>query len=183
MYKQVTGIVLATILAALLAVGVVAQETPPEVAAEAEPAAAPETSKDPEPDAEPEAAAPVSLTFETTVDFELVKSIALDGQAGEVEFRSVEFTAAASKSGVFASGDADLKGMITVILDCSTTAEKKAKVDLTFQCLDEAGELIDRASDSASLKTGSKTVQVKLTTLKYVVPLIKSVKISAVAKG
>ena len=45
------------------------------------------------------------------------------------------------------------------------------------------GELIDRVSDSASLKAGSKTVQLKMTTLKYVVPLIKSAKISAVAKN
>ena len=61
-------------------------------------------------------------------------------------------------------------------------AEKKAKVDLTVAFLDGDGEIIDRVSDSASLKAGSKTVQLKMTTLKYVVPLIKSAKISAVAK-
>ena len=169
-------------LAALLSSGAVAQETT-ETTENPAVAPTPEAAADPAPAAEPESTAPAILTFETTVDFVLVKSIALEGRAGEVEFRGVEFTAAATKGGVFGTSDADLKTTVTVMLDCSTTAEKKAKVDLIIQFLDEDGELIDRVTDSASLKTGAKTVEVKHTTLKYVVPRIKTVKISAVAKG
>jgi len=177
-------IVATIILATLMAVGATAQETgeDPE-APEATPA--PEAAPEPTPAAEPEpeSTEPPSLTFETTVDFALVKSIALDGRAGEIELRGVEFTASAAKGGVFGSSDADIKTTIGVMLDCSTEAEKKAKVDLTIEFLDGEGVLIDRLNDSASLKNESKTVELKHTTLKFAVPLIKTVKISAVAKG
>ena len=87
-------ILAATAIAALLSSGAVAQETTET------PAVAPTPEADPAQAAEP--TAPASLTIETTVDFILVKSIAFEGRAGEVEFRGVEFTAAATKGGVFA---------------------------------------------------------------------------------
>ncbi len=174
------------ILATLVTVGAVAQEADeapetPDATPVSETAPVPE----PEPAAatEPEPTGPVSLSYETTVDFELVKSIALDGRAGEIEFRGVEFIASSAKGGVFGTSDADIKTNLSVMLDCSTEAEKKAKFDLTIQFLDGDGALVDRITDSASIKSGSKTLEFKHTTLKYAVPLIKTAKITAIAKG
>ncbi len=176
------------ILATLVAFGAVAQEADetteaPEAAPTSE--AAPEPEPEPEPAAatEPEPTEPVSLSFETTVDFELVKSIPLEGKAGAFEFRGVEFIANSAKGGVFGTSDADIKTTLAVMLDCSTEAEKKAKFDLTIQFLDAEGTLVDRITDSASFKSGSKTLEFKHTTLKYAVPMIKTAKITAVAKG
>lgn len=170
------------ILAMLVTVGAGAQE-PGETPEAPEAAPAPETAPEPVPAAVPEPTEPASLSFETTVDFELVKSIALDGRAGEIEVRGVEFIANSAKGGVFGTSDADIKTNISVMLDCATEAEKKAKFDLTIQFLDAEGALVDRITDSASFKSGSKTLEFKLTTLKYAVPLIKTAKITAVAKG
>jgi hypothetical protein len=164
------------ILATLVAFGAVAQEAD-------ETTEAPEAAPTSEAAPEPEPTGPVSLSFETTVDFELVKSIALDGRAGEIEFRGVEFIASSAKGGVFGTSDADIKTNLSVMLDCSTEAEKKAKFDLTIQFLDGEGTLVDRITDSASFKNGSKTLEFKHTTLKYAVPMIKTAKITAVAKG
>jgi hypothetical protein len=174
------------ILATLVAFGAVAQEADetteaPEAAPTSE--AAPEPEPEPAATTEPEPTGPVSLSFETTVDFELVKSIALDGRAGEIEFRGVEFIASSAKGGVFGTSDADIKTNLSVMLDCSTEAEKKAKFDLTIQFLDGEGTLVDRITVSASFKSGSKTLEFKHTTLKYAVPMIKTAKITAVAKG
>ena len=170
------------ILAILVTVGAVAQETD-ETTEAPETAPASETAPEPTPAAEPEPIEPASLSFETSVDFELVKSIVLEGRAGEIEFRGVEFIASSAKGGVFGTSDADIKTNIAVMLDCSTEAEKKAKFDLTIQFLDGEGTLVDRINDSASCKSGSKTLEFKHTTLKYAVPLIKTAKITVVAKG
>jgi hypothetical protein len=170
------------ILATLVTVGAVAQETD-ETAETPEPTPASEPAPEPTPAAEPKSAGPVSLSYETTVDFELVKSIALDGRAGEIEFRGVEFVASSAKGGVFGTSDADIKTNLAVMLDCSTEAEKKAKFDITIQFLDVEGTLVDRITDSASFKSGSKILEFKHTTLKYAVPMIKTAKITAVAKG
>jgi hypothetical protein len=168
------SILFIVILAILVTVGAVAQENDESTEApEATPAA----------ETEAESTDPPGLSYETTVDFELLKSIALDGRAGEIDFRGVEFTASSAKGGVFGTTDADIKTNIAVMLDCATEAEKKAKFDLTIQFLDVEGALVDRITDSASFKSGSKTLEFKHTTLRYAVPLIKTVKITAVAKG
>ena len=138
----------------------------------------PETEETPE----APAAAP-SLVFETTVDFEFVKHMTLEGKAGEVEIRGVEFSSASGKGGLLSSGDADLQAGIVTSLVCSTTAEKKQKLDLVFQFLDVEGALIDRVKNGVSLKNGTKTCETSLKTLKYVVPLIAQVRITASATG
>jgi hypothetical protein len=175
----------------LMTGGAFAQEVPEEPEAPQVPEApdtpdAAEASQTPEAPEAPEApekpAAQPSLTFETSVGFEPVKKIALDGRAGDIELRGVEFTVSAAKGGVLGTSDADLKATIGVLLECATEAEKKAKFDLTVQFLDAEGNVIDRVDNSIGLKSGSKTFETKQTTLKYVVPLIKTVKISAVAK-
>jgi hypothetical protein len=144
---------------------------------------APEASEEAEAPEAPEAPAdPPSLTFETSVDFEPVKRITVEGRAGDIELLGVEFTVSAAKGGMLGTSDADLKATIGVLLECATEAEKKAKLDLTVQFLDADGSVIDRVDNSIGLKSGKKTFETKLTTLKYVVPLIKSAKISAVAK-
>jgi len=174
--------------------GVFAQEVPeepeaPQTQETPEAAEAPEAPEAPEaaevadaPEAPAEPAAPPSLTFETSVNFEPVKKIALDGRAGDIELQAVEFTISAAKGGMLGTSDADLKATIGVLLACATEAEKKAKFDLTIQFIDAEGNVIDRVDNGIGLKSGSKTIETKHTTLKYVVPLIKSVKISAVAK-
>ncbi len=190
-------------LATLVTPGAIAQEVPDtpetpdaEPAAEAAPAPeadpAPEAEPAPEPDASAEPTAgvepalpalPASTLFETTLDFVLVKKMNLGGRAGEVEVRGVEFGSKSVKGGVFGTSDADLKATITARLECSTEAEKKQKIDITILFLDEAGDVIDRAANNGSLKAESKFIDINHTTLKYVVPLIKKVKITAESKG
>ena len=173
------GVVVA---AMMVAVGAFPQDVPEEPDAP-EAQVAPEASEETEAPEAPEAQAdPPSLTFATSVDFEPVKRIAVEGRAGDIELLGVEFTVSAAKGGMLGTSDADLKATIGVLLECATEAEKKAKLDLTVQFLDADGSVIDRVDNSIGLKSGKKTFETKLTTLKYVVPLIKSAKISAVAK-
>jgi len=173
------GVVVA---AMMVAAGAFPQDVPEEPDAP-EAQVAPEASEETEAPEAPEAQAdPPSLTFATSVDFEPVKRIAVEGRAGDIELLGVEFTVSAAKGGMLGTSDADLKATIGVLLECATEAEKKAKLDLTVQFLDADGSVIDRVDNSIGLKSGKKTFETKLTTLKYVVPLIKSAKISAVAK-
>ena len=173
------GVVVA---AMMVAAGAFPQDVPEEPDAP-EAQVAPEASEEAEAPEAPEAQAdPPSLTFATSVDFEPVKRIAVEGRAGDIELLGVEFTVSAAKGGMLGTSDADLKATIGVLLECATEAEKKAKLDLTVQFLDADGSVIDRVDNSIGLKSGKKTFETKLTTLKYVVPLIKSAKISAVAK-
>jgi len=194
MRKQRIPSLIVIIAAILMAVGAFAQEVPdepetPETPATADATEAPAEPAEPEAEEAPEAQeatekpeATPSLTYETSIDFEPVKKIALDGRAGDIELRSVEITVTAAKGGMLGTSDADLKANISVLLECATQAEKKAKLDLTVHLLDSEGNVIDRFGDGIGLKSGSRTIETKHTTLKYVVPLIKSVKISAVAK-
>jgi hypothetical protein len=184
--KKRQVVMLGAIVAAMMvSVGGFAQEVPEEPDAPEAPAA-PEQVEAPDaaeaPDAPAAPAAPPSLTFEKTVGFEPVKRITLEGQAGDIELRGVEFTVSAAKGGMLGTSDADLKAVIGVMLDCATEADKKAKLDLTVQFLDADGAVIDRVDNSIGLKAGQKTFETKLTTLKYVVPLITRVTITAVAK-
>lgn len=169
-------------VAALLTVGAFAQEAD-ETPETPEVTTAPDSEVDTDAEAEAESTEPPGLSFETTVDFELLKHFDLEGSAGEVEFRGVEFTVSAAKGGVLGTSDADIKATIGVLLDCSTEAKKKAKFDFTVQFFDEEGALVDRLIDSANIKDESKIVKFKHTTLKYAVPMITTAKITAVYKG
>ena len=170
-------------LAALLGAGAWAQEVPETP----EPPDAPPAEVAPDaPSAEdaPEApAATPSLVFETTVDFEFVKRTTLDGMAGEVEVRAVEFTSASGKGGLFSPSNPDLVAGIVTRLECSTSAETKQKLDLVIQFLDSDGALIDKVTDGVSFKSGTKTFDVSHKTLKYVVPLIAQARITVSATG
>ncbi len=182
-------------LSVLLVAGAWAQEVPdtpetpdspdtPEAVDTSEAKEVPEAQETPEVQETPEApAAPPSLVFETTVDFEFVKQTTLEGRAGKVEIRGVEFSSTSSKGGLFSSGDADLSAGIVTSLECSTTAEKKQKLDLVIQFLDSEGALIDRVKNGVSFKSGTKTFETSLKTLKYVVPLIAQVRITVSATG
>jgi len=161
----------------------VVAEPEPEVAAEPEPVASPEPVAENEPVVETEPAAASSLLFETTMDFELVKKTQLEGKVGEIEIKGIEFGSKSSKSGIFGTKDADLKASITAHVECSTTAPKKQKIDFMIQFLDGEGNIIDRAVGSGSLKDEVKTIEVDHTTLKYVFPQIKKVRISAESKA
>jgi hypothetical protein len=169
-----------------LAFPVWAQETPetPDTPETAEAAETPDEVEAPEEvEAPAEATEPPSLVFEESVDFEFVKKMALDGQAGEVKIRGVEFASSSGKGGVFSSADPELVAGIVVKLECSTAAEKKQKLDLVYEFLDEDGALIDRVKDGKSFKKGTKTFETNLRTLKYVVPLVAQVRITATATG
>ena len=184
MQKTQVVMVIAVLAAMIVSAGAFAQEVPEEPGAPEAPAAAAEAQA-PEAEEAPEApeaptAAP-SLTFETSVDFEPMKRITLEGRAGDIALLGVEFTVSAAKGGMLGTSDADLKAVIGVMLECATEAEKKAKLNLTVQFLDADGAVIDRVDNSIGLKAGQKTFETKLTTLKYVVPLITSAKTTAVA--
>jgi hypothetical protein len=191
------AIVVVFVFAAVLAAGgAFAQETPdepevlqtPETPQAAEAPEADENFEQAEPTEEaelaeePETSAAPSLAFETSVAFEPAKKETFEARVGEVELRGVEFMVSQPKGGMLGTSDADLKTTISVMIDCATTAEKKAKFELTVFFLDAEGNVIDRTSAGFGLKSGSKIFEIKHTTLKYVVPLIKTAKLSAVAK-
>jgi hypothetical protein len=163
-----------------------AQETPesPDSPDAPEAAEAPDEGEAPE-DAEApaEAAEPPSPVFETTVQFEFVKKSGLEGQAGNVVLRGVEFATATGKGGLFSSADPELVAGVVIKLECATQAEKKQKIDIVYEFLDSEGELIDRVKDGKSFKKGTKTFETTHRTLKYVVPLIAQVRITATAAG
>jgi hypothetical protein len=123
------------------------------------------------------------MSFETTVDFVLNERAALEGTAGQVEVRGVEFASSFVKGGVFGSADPELRSQISARLECATLAATKQKLDIVIEFLDGDGELIDRIKDGANLKNESKVLEMKNTTLKWVVPHIKQAKISVRAKG
>lgn len=173
-------------LAALLGAGAWAQEVPdtPDPPDAPQAADAPDAADAPEAEDAPEApTATQSLVFETTVDFEFVKRTTLDGSAGEVEIRGVEFASASGKGGLFSSSDPDLVAGIVTKLECSTAAETKQKLDVVIQYLDSDGALIDRVKDGVSFKNGTKTFEISRKTLKYVVPLIAQARITVSAGG
>jgi hypothetical protein len=197
MCTQRFGFLAALALAMLVTTGSIAQEVPdtPEIV---DPATASEAAPEPEPEpeaepAEPaesteasdavEAAEPPGLLYEITMDFELVKRTGLEAQVGEIKIKGVEFGAKSVKGGVFGTSDADLKSTIIAQMECSTTEAKKQKISFTIEFLDSEGNAIDRARNNGSLKNESKFIEVSHTTLKYVVPLIKKVKITAEAKA
>jgi hypothetical protein len=130
----------------------------------------------------PAEAAPAGTEFPVTLDFSLTGPIALVGTVGEVEIRSVEFLRGNVKTnvikGAFSSGNEDLKSELTVRLSCATTAEKKWKLDVMVELLDADGNVIDRASDGFSLKNEAKILELKHTTLAWVVPHIASARLS-----
>ena len=147
-----------------------AQET--ESAEEAEPTAVPETA--------------ASATFQTDVVFGPLKSTELDGKAGEIEVKGVEFEVANAKGGgikgAFSSEDADMLVVISTNFTCSTSAETKQKFDMKVEFLDKDGQVIDRAMSSDSLKKNSKTFSLKHTTLKWALDYIDKARITVEAK-
>jgi hypothetical protein len=121
--------------------------------------------------------------FETTIEFAINEKADLEGAAGEVEMRRVEFASSFAKGGMFGSGDQELSSLIVARLECATAAATKQKIDILIEFLDGEGELIDRAKHSGSLKNETKIMEIKHTTLKWVVPRIEQVRITAEAKG
>jgi pectate lyase len=124
-----------------------------------------------------------SMNFETTIDFAINEKAALEGTAGGVEVRGVEFASSFAKGGMFGSADPELRSQITARLECATSAATKQKLEIVIEFLDGEGGLIDRVKDGANLKNETKVVEIKLTTLKWVVPRIAQAKISVRAKG
>ena len=132
-------------------------------------------------------AAAQGLKFEQTVDYAFNQRVALEGKAGEVEIRGIEFVSGDPKGGLmkstFGSGDADLKSVIITRLECATAAETKWKADITIEFLDADGELIDRVRDGVALKAEAKILEIKHTTLKYAAGKIASARLTVTATG
>ena len=127
------------------------------------------------------------LKFEQTVDYAFNQRVALEGKAGEVEIRGIEFVSGDPKGGLikgtFSSGDDDLKAIIITRLECATAAATKWKADITVEFLDAEGELIDRVKSGASLKAEAKILEIKHTTLKYAASKVASARLIVAAKG
>jgi hypothetical protein len=137
--------------------------------------------------AEPvQAPAAPATELETTVEFKLDGPVTLEGRVGDVEVRSIEFVRAPVKSnvirGAFSSGNEDLKSEIAFRLSCATSADTKWKLDVMVELLDGDGTVIDRASNSGSLKNEAKIIDFKHTTLAWVVPQIDRARLSISAK-
>ncbi len=165
-------------LALLLAVGAFAQE-------ETEPGQEVETMTADDAGVATETAT-VGTKFEATVEFAPLKSFDLEGSAGQVEVRKVEFDAAKPKgAGItnpMGSSDPEMQVVITTRLDCMTTAGTKVKFDMMVEFLDRDGRTIDRAKNSANFKNNEKTFEIKHTTLKWALDHIESARITVEEK-
>ncbi len=143
------------------------------------PAAAMAQEEDQEPDAAP------STLFEKTVAFSHLKVISLDGTVGEIDVKSVEFTVANKKSGSvmgLGGSDNELEAVITTRLSFVTTATTKWKLDMMVEFLDEDGNVIDRATNSDSIKKNEKKIDFKHTTLRWALEHIKEARVTVAAK-
>jgi len=127
------------------------------------------------------------LKFEATVDFAFVQRVPLEGTAGEVEIRGVEFVSGKGSGGLmkktFSSDDPDLQAGITTRLECATQAATKWTIKIAVEFLDADGNVIDRARDSVSLKSEAKIISIQHTTLKWAVQHIKKARIIVEGSG
>jgi hypothetical protein len=127
------------------------------------------------------------LKFEETVDYALNQRVALEGKAGEVEIRGIEFVSGDPKGGLIkgtlSSADPALNAVIITRLECATAAQTKWKAKITIDFLDADGELIDRTTSEASLKAEAKILEIKHTTLKYAASKIAQARLVVEAGG
>ena len=111
----------------------------------------------------------------------------LEGQAGEVEIRGIEFVPGNVKTGVmkdpFKSSNPELDSVIITRLECATAAATKWKADITIEFFDSADELIDRVKSNASLKADAKILEIKHTMLSYAAGKIASARLTVAATG
>jgi len=171
------------VFAVLLTLGTAAaQET--ETSAQTEAAQEAETNQEVETPSVPETTA--STTFQTTVDFGPLKSVDLDGKAGEIEVKGVDFAVANAKGGgikgTFSSDDAEMLVVITTNFSCATSADTKQKFDMKVEFLDKDDQVIDRAMNSDSLKNNDKKFGIKHSTLKWALDHIVKARITVDAK-
>jgi hypothetical protein len=143
-----------------------------------------ESSEEAETTAVPEAAP--STTFQTSVGFGALKAVELDGKAGEIEVKGVDFSVANAKGGgikgTFSSDDAEMLVVITTNFSCATSADTKQKFDMKVEFLDKDDQVIDRAMNSASFKNNDKKFEIKHTTLKWALDYIVKARITVDAK-
>jgi hypothetical protein len=182
MKREVWPFALVVALAVVLMTApAIAQEAEPTEEPEAAPAAeaAQEAEEAVEAEAAPEQPGP---EFRSTVKFSPLNQIDLDGAAGEITVRSVEFEVAGAKgggiTGAFSSGDADMQAVITTRLGCATTADTKVKFDMLIEFLDQDGRVIDRKGAKESLKNNDKVFNIKHTTLRWAVDYIDQARIT-----
>lgn len=171
------------ILFMVLALGTAAAQEA-ESTQEGEPAA--EAGAAAEAEAAPEAEGSGGNSFTTTVDFSPLNGVDLDGSAGGIDVKRVEFEVAGAKGGgikgAFSSGDADMNAIVTTRLRCATKSETKWKIEILVEFLDADGKVIDRVGNSESLKNNEKTFDFKHTTLRWAMDHIAKARITVQAK-
>lgn len=186
MKREVWPFALLVVFALFMVAGpVTAQEAEP--AEETEPAqeaeAVAEAAAAVEAEAAPEETGP---EFKTTIKFSLLSQLDLDGAAGQISVRSVEFEVAGAKgggiTGAFSSDDTDMQAIITTRLGCATKADTKVKFDMLIEFLDKDGQVIDRVASSNSLKNKDKVFNIKHTTLRWAVDHIDQARITVSEK-
>jgi hypothetical protein len=169
----------------VMAAPATAQEAEPTEEAEpaVEAAAAEEAEETAEAEAAPEQPGP---EFKSTVKFSPLNQIELDGAAGEINVRGVEFEVAGAKgggiTGAFSSGDSDMQAIITTRLGCATKADSKVKFDMLIEFLDQDGQVIDRKGAKDSLKNNDKVFNIKHTTLRWAVDHIDQARITVTVR-
>ena len=78
--------------------------------------------------------------------------------------------------------DTDFEAVITTRLICATTATTKWKLGIMVDFLDEDGNVIDRVTNSDSIKKNEKKIDFKHTTLRWALSHIKEARVTVVAK-
>jgi len=166
------------VLFMMFALGTAAAQEEAESSQEAEPAV--------EAEAAPEAESSAGTDFKTTVDFSPLNGLDLEGSAGDIDVKRVEFEVAGAKGGgikgAFSSADADMNAIITTRLRCATKSATKWKIEMLVEFLDADGKVIDRVGNSVSLKNNEKTFDFKHTTLRWAVDHIAKARITVQAK-
>ena len=172
------------VLFMVFALGTAAAQEEAESSQEAEPAVEAEAA--PETEAAPEAESSAGPDFKTTVDFSPLNGLDLEGSAGDIDVKRVEFEVAGAKGGgikgAFSSADADMNAIITTRLRCATKSATKWKIEMLVEFLDADGKVIDRVGNSVSLKNNEKTFDFKHTTLRWAVDHIAKARITVQAK-
>ena len=127
------------------------------------------------------------LKAERVVDFATDRPIAVGARVGPVQVQTVEFSDRGRSSASF--GTLVKNGSISetsTVLRTHILAENATAnewdVTFTFEFLDRAGKLIDRATKKSSWEGQSKPTDLDHPILQYAIPLIAQVRITMEAK-
>lgn len=129
-----------------------------------------------------------SLRFEKTVPYQTGKLISLKAVVGPVSVANVTLSREAGGSvkdtivGRLRGGDSETQATIRSSFDVENPNEDEWVVTFTLDFLDRDGRLIDRVVKSEGFEGEAKTAHIDHSTLAYVVPMIRQVKIRLEAR-